>query len=158
MKKSTILLLVVVYILSFFLVGLLGHSLRNYNPTYYPEQILLEATDDKTTTHQDVEGYDYYFTHRKYVPGSSIRIKAVVKPDNVAAEYKYVIFFKDESNKTFSLATHATNPDTIEENFAAITLLASLSDTQVKTTTFYVRSTDPSSSITLKVCIAFALF
>ena len=71
---------------------------------------------------------------------------------------KYVIFFKDESNKTFSLATHATNPDTIEENFAAITLLASLSDTQVKTTSFYVRSTDPSSSITLKVCIAFALF
>ena len=120
MKKSTILLLVVVYILSFLLVGLLGHSLRNYNPTYYPEEIILEVTDEKTTIHRNQQGYDYYFTHRKYVPGSSVRIRAVVKPDNVSADYKAVDFFKDAGNTTFSLQTHETNPDTIEENFVLI--------------------------------------
>jgi hypothetical protein len=48
MKKSTILLLVVVYILSFFIIGLLGNSVRSYDPVYEPESIELVEPDGKT--------------------------------------------------------------------------------------------------------------
>ena len=71
MKKSTILLLVVVYIVSFFVIGLLGHSIRNYNPEIYPESIEVMDPDNKTTMSKDVKDeitgellYHYYFVYR----------------------------------------------------------------------------------------------
>ena len=70
MKKSTILLLAVVYIVSFFIIGLLGHAIRNYNPEIYPESIEVIDIDSKTTMSKDVTDettgellFDYYFVY-----------------------------------------------------------------------------------------------
>ena len=90
MKKSTILLLVVVYILSFFIIGLLGNSVRSYDPVYEPESIELVEPDGKTFlanengpyTDPDGKVWDYWFVYQGYVTGSVVRIKANVKPDN----------------------------------------------------------------------------
>ena len=73
MKKSTILLLAVVYIVSFFVIGLLGHSIRNYNPEIYPESIEIVDPDNRTTMTRDTKDpdtgellYDYYFVYKNY--------------------------------------------------------------------------------------------
>ena len=123
MKKSTILLLVVVYIISFFIIGLLGNSVRSYDPVYEPESIELVEPDGKTFLSNDdgrpitVDGkdYHYWFVYQGYVTGSVVRIKANVKPDN--STYPNVSFVKDSQDTSFVMETHETNPD-IEENFA----------------------------------------
>ena len=157
MKKSTILLLVVVYIISFFLIGLLGHSIRSYNPEIYPESIEVIDPDNKTTISKDVKDrktgallYHYYFVLTNYRNGDSVRIKATIKPDKCT--YPNVDFIKDESNTTFNLTTISTNPN-IEQNFALITLTGPL--TGVISTPFLVSSTNPGTQIKLKVCITF---
>ena len=73
MKKSTILLLVLVYIVSFFVIGLLGHSIRNYNPEVYPESIEIIDPDNRTIVSKDTTDpdtgellYNYYFVYKNY--------------------------------------------------------------------------------------------
>ena len=44
MKKSTILILVIVYIVSFFLIGLLGQAVRAYDTVVYPSSIVINFT------------------------------------------------------------------------------------------------------------------
>ena len=90
MKKSTIIVLIVVYIVSFFLIGLLGQAVRAYNPIVYPESIELYEPDGIATLQRDVKDpehkdeilYNYYYLVRHYQEGMSITIKAEVKPDN----------------------------------------------------------------------------
>lgn len=43
MKKSTIFLLVLVYIASFLIVGIFGISVKSYNSTYYVEKVNIEV-------------------------------------------------------------------------------------------------------------------
>ena len=157
MKKSTILLLAVVYIVSFFVIGLLGHSIRNYNPEIYPESIEIVDPDNRTTMTRDTKDpdtgellYDYYFVYKNYKEGDSVRIKASIKPDN--STYQNVIFTKDASDTSFKIETHETN-ENIEQNFALITLTGPL--TGVISTPFLVSSTNPGTQIKLKVCITF---
>lgn len=160
MKKSTILLLVVVYILSFFLIGLLGHSLRTYNdPEVYPESIELLDPDNKTELTLDVKDpdtgellYNYYFLFRNYEPSMSVRIKAVVKPDNCT--YPEVDFVKDADNTSFNLLTHKTNPE-IEEGFCEITLNESLEPFVPLSAPFTVKSKNPGIKINVEACVTF---
>ena len=157
MKKSTILLLVVVYILSFFIIGLLGHSIRNYNPEIYPESLTISEPDKRTEMSKDVVDeetnellYHYYFVYKNYKSGESVRIKADVKPDNTnwpTAEYK-----KDESDTSFKIETNATNPN-IEKNYFVITPLVDV-DT-VLSTPFSIKTANPGTKIELKICITF---
>ena len=160
MKKSTILLLAVVYIVSFFVIGLLGHSIRNYNPEIYPDSIEVMDPDNKTTMSKDVIDettgellYHYYFVYRNYKQGDSVRIKAVAKPDNCT--YPNVDFLKETSDTSFSLETHETN-DKIEQNFALITLNEMPGEGEIAVTKrFSVRDTVPGAHITLIVGIIF---
>ena len=125
MKKSTILLLVIVYIVSFFVIGLLGHSIRNYNPEVYPESVEIIDPDNRTEMSKDTVDpdtgellYHYYFVYKNYKSGDSVRIKANIKT-----------------------------------NFALITLTDELET--VLSTPFFVSTTNPGSQIKLKVCITF---
>lgn len=160
MKKSTILLLVVVYVISFFLIGLLGHSIKNYNPEIYPESIEVIDPDNKTTMSKDVRDrktgelqYDYYFVLTNYRNGDSVRIKATIKPDKCT--YPNVAFTKDASNTSFNLETITTNPN-IEQNFALITLNETLDSVHsILTASFLIKSQNPGSVITLKVGVTF---
>ena len=157
MKKSTILLLVLVYIVSFFVIGLLGHSIRNYDPEIYPESIEIIDPDNRTTVSKDTTDpdtgellYNYYFVYKNYKSGDSVRIKANIKPDNCT--YPDVKFTKDASDTSFKIETNETNPN-IEKNFALITLTDELET--VLSTPFVVSTTNPGSQIKLKVCITF---
>ena len=158
MKKSTILLLVVVYILSFFIIGLLGNSIRSYNPTIDVTSIELVEPDNKTTRKEDVkdtEGNpiaDYYFIYRNYSSLDKVRIKAIVKPDN--STYNTVDFIKDAQNETFNFKTHETNPDEIEPNFVEISL-NEIPETPLSAR-FVVRSTNPGIKIEVIAQIVFA--
>ena len=157
MKKSTILLLVLVYIVSFFVIGLLGHSIRNYDPEIYPESIEIIDPDNRTTVSKDTTDpdtgellYNYYFVYKNYKSWDSVRIKANIKPDNCT--YPDVKFTKDISDTSFKIETNETNPN-IEKNFALITLTDELET--VISTPFVVSTTNPGSQIKLKVCITF---
>lgn len=160
MKKSTVLLLIVVYILSFFLIGLLGHSLRTYNePEVYPEAVELSDPDEKTElTLKPVDEdtgeilCDYYFLLREYQPGMSVRIKATVKPENCT--YPDVHFIKDEQNLDFNLYSHISNPE-IEEGFCEITLNKSLEPLEPATLSFSVETQNPGTTIKATARVTF---
>ena len=159
MKKSTILLLAVVYIVSFLIIGLLGHSIRRYDPEVYPESIELIDPDEKTKRTIDAKDpetgeklYDYYFLFKNYHNSDSIRIKALVKPENTT--YPGVIFSKDEGNTRFNLLTHDTNPE-IEEGFCVITLNETLESLETLSAPFLVISSNPGKQIKLKACVTF---
>lgn len=161
MKKSTILLLAVVYILSFLVISLMGHSIRNYNPIIEPESIELIDPDNKTTRTINVEDpdhpgeilYDYNFVYEHYENNNSLRLRAVIKPDNCT--YSKVSFVKDETNDNFNLNTHDANPN-IEEGFAEITLNVSLDISMpIFSATFIVTSTNPGTKIKLTACVTF---
>ena len=155
MKKSTILLLVVVYILSFFIIGLLGHSIRSYDPTILPESVELIDVDSRMTVYKDYREYNYYFVCRSYVEGTKVRLKASVKPDDTS--YQDVRFFKDDSTTDFNLLTHDTNPEEIEQNFVTVTLNIKPSETQsgVLSTRFHVETMNPGVKVSLLVGISF---
>lgn len=164
MKKSTILLLVVVYILSFFVIGLLGNSVRSYDPVYEPESIELSEIDGKLTLTNpdgpftDADGYtwDYWYVYHKYVNGSVVRINASVKPDN--STYPYVSFVKDAQNTDYSLDSHETD-ENIEENIAILYSNVEISTTRPAVTAkFTVISQNPGVKIQIKACIVFALY
>ena len=163
MKKSTILLLLVVYILSFFVIGLLGNSVRSYDPVYEPESIELYEPDGKTflasengpITDSDGNVFDYWFVYAGYVPGSVVRIQAAVKPDN--STYPNVTFMKDAQNTSFTLDSYENNPD-IDENFALVYLNEELNeDVQMIAAKFTIMSQNPGVRIKVKACIVFAL-
>lgn len=153
MKKSTILLLVVVYVLSFFIVGLLGHSIRNYDPTIEPEKVEIIDTDNKMEVYRNSGVYDYYFIYRGYTINTEVRLKAVVKPDNTS--YRNVAFFKDIESTNFNLYTHESNPEKVEQNFVIVTLVEE--PDAVTITRFYVETTNPGTKIRLIIGVAFAI-
>lgn len=157
MKKSTILLLVIVYVLSFLVIGLLGQAVRAYNPTVYPESMTVVEPDNISEVHTDVRDkdtgeflYDYYFVVRDYKEGMSLRLKAEVKPDNTS--FPYVDFFKDDSNSSYNLDTYATNP-AIEKNYAVIT--PNEEPEPALTAKFYVQTENPGTKISLKIGVTF---
>ena len=155
MKKSTILLLVIVYVLSFLIIGLLGQAVRAYDPVIYPESMEVVEVDNIATVQRDVifgtKKYDYYFVVRNYKDGTAVRLKAVVKPDNTS--YPNVDFIKDKTDTSYNLDTKE-NDATIEKNFAVITL--NETPDPVLTTNFMVSTTTPGNKITLKIAITFA--
>ena len=110
MKKSTILLLVIVYVLSFLVIGLLGQAVRAYDPVIYPESLEITEVDNIATVQKDVSfgtrKYDYYFVIRNYQEGTAVRLKAVVKPENTS--YPNVDFIKDQTDTSYNLDTNET--------------------------------------------------
>ena len=160
MKKSTILLLAVVYILAFFIIGLLGTATRSHDAVVDISSITLEDIDGKTTLTEnatDPEGNflaDYWFAYRGYTSLDTVRIRAVVKPDD--STYNVVEFVRDESNNDYNFKTYETNPDTVEKNFVEISL-KEIPDTPLSVR-FTVRSTNPGVKIEKIAIVIFASF
>lgn len=159
MKKSTILLLVIVYVVAFFAIALFGHSIRGYNAIVEPESIELFDPDQQTTLVKDAKNpdtgekiFDYYFIFKNYTNPNKMRIKAVVSPANTS--YPNVKFSKDERNKVFTLSTHETNSE-IEECFCEITLNVDVDPGETVSTPFLVISTNPGVQIKIKACVTF---
>ena len=154
MKKTTIIVLAIVYIVSFFLVGLLGQAVRAYDPVVYPEAIVLTEPDGTATVKEDVKVdetvFDYWYVVNPYKEGMVFTLKAEVKPENTS--FKDVSFIKDESNTTFNLITH--NDDSrVEKNYVAITLNEKPSP--VTTARFFVSTQTPGTNIKLRVGVVF---
>ena len=154
MKKSTVLLLVVVYIASFFIIGLLGHSIRSYNPIVEPESIELIDPNGITDVERNVkngnEVFDYYFRYWNYQEGATLTIKAVVKPDNTS--YPEVSFVKDKQNMEFSIVTKEDD-ETLDIGYGRFSL--NTQPNPVVSCRFLVNSTNPGVQISIKACIVF---
>lgn len=170
MKKSTILLLVVVYVISFFLIGLLGNAIRNYNPIIDPESIEIVDIDNKMTKYTDrvvteeVDGvevktlYNYWFVFKGYKHNDTVRLKANVKPDNCS--YPDVLFYKDTTNQTFTITTNNEDGN-IEKGQALISLREEdepNSEHSIKAVKFNVASTNPGIQIDLVIGITFTIY
>lgn len=98
MKKSTILLVIVVYVLAFFVVGLLGISISSNHHVSYVNEILVSAVEDQPNlvekehkrTEISKEGVDEEYrrfenTYRfnsSYTPGLILKFRIKVMPDN----------------------------------------------------------------------------
>lgn len=170
MKKSTILLLVVVYIISFFIIGLLGNAIKNYNPIIDPESIEVIDIDNKMTMYTDHEVveekdgvqvktlYNYWFVFKNYKPNDTVRLKAEVKPDNCS--FPDAFFYKDRTNDTFALTTNEEDKN-IEKGQALISFTEGNEPTAkepIKAVRFNVSSTDPDTQIDLVVGITFTIY
>ena len=154
MKKSTILLLVVVYIASFFIIGLLGHSIRSYEPVVEPEAIELIDPNNIVDVEKNVkngdEVFDYYFRYWSYKEGETLTIKAIVKPDNTS--YPEVSFAKDAQNTDFAITTKEED-ESLDNGYARFTL--NVMPNPVVSCRFLVSSTNPGVQISIKACIVF---
>jgi len=129
MKKSTILLLVLVYLASFLIVGIFGISVKSYDPTYNVEKVNIEVAANQVegvspevTKFKSVENEDRHYTcvvRYNYVERSLdgkincvVRLKASVYPTNATvktlrlqtAEYSDVAEVIQEDNVYFNIS------------------------------------------------------
>lgn len=131
MKKSTILLVIVVYIVSFFIVGFMGIQLRSAYSVSYINEIRVEPTEqtevtlkeDKKVTHGDesdpktysvTHDYKYFAMYKK---GMSLVFNVIIVPENsTVSEYQwdhdpdsevkendFYIITKDSVDKTLTI-------------------------------------------------------
>ncbi len=110
MKKSTILVLLLIYIVSFFVVGLIGVSIRsNYQVSYVSEilitplegQVINEMEPGHTTKEisnpedPDHIRYEHSYNYETdYEPNLIVKFKVQVKPDNTTYNTFETIYSK----------------------------------------------------------------
>ena len=107
MKKSVILILIAVYILSICIVGFLGLNVRLYAPTVKPEKIEITAViydNNKTVDYKasEVDG--------KSVKRATINYK---DGDTVTVELAYTITPDNATNKNVTYELQNTNPNIV---------------------------------------------
>lgn len=83
MKKSTIFLIILVYIASFIIVGLFGVQIRAHDEIIYVESIALEKVDESVYKSSYIEGKKTYNFVSYYQDNLIVKIKANVLPANV---------------------------------------------------------------------------
>ena len=81
MKKSTIFLIILVYIVSFVIVGLFGIQARGYNEIIYVESITLRAVDEELVQSRYKGDQNYTFV-TYYEDNLVVKFKAEVLPAN----------------------------------------------------------------------------
>ena len=110
MKKSTILLVVAVYIVSFLIVGFFGIQARGYFKDVYVEDIKLicpEQTvkvEDMGVQKDDSTGEEYYFFKTKYQSNEGQGIKVVFKAEVYPLEtsFKAINVIYDDGQSAYS--------------------------------------------------------
>ena len=116
MKKSTILMLVVVYIVAFFIVGLLGMQLRShYSVTYlneiqvtpFAESGVVEEVPPTTTKHGNEDDpshlrieHEYFFTVQ-YHEDIVLRFNVVMVPTETT-DNNYLLFVPEKNPATIT--------------------------------------------------------
>ena len=127
MKKSTILMLVVIYVVAFFVVGLFGVSLRAHYKVNYVSEIIvkpLETTEvvehtgagghevEEILNEEDPEHARYNRTYRyaaAYTPGLVLGFRVQVKPDNSTYD-KFETLYTEKPN-TYTIETKENSND-----------------------------------------------
>ncbi len=98
MKKSVILIIGLIYIISVVIVGFIGLQMRVYNPIIYVEDIIVSVTNyNETPLSQETKddlGCDYYW---KISLNDTIEVTASVIPENATNDS--VDFYKGEEKK-----------------------------------------------------------
>lgn len=94
MKKSLVLALVVVYVLSICVVGYFGLNVRIYRPTVYPESIeIIDVIDDKTDSRVEIKidkaDGSKYIRLTGYEEGYSLTIRYRFAPDETTKRDVY---------------------------------------------------------------------
>ena len=82
MKKSTIFLLILVYIASFIIVGLFGIQTRAHNEIIYVDSITLKAVDEDNVQSKYNETKNLYTFVTYYEENLIVKLKAEVLPAN----------------------------------------------------------------------------
>lgn len=133
MKKSTILALVIVYIVSFLVVGLLGIAIRGYDPIIYVNDIEVSDPDNGAYMKKGnpTEGYDYWYTSVIHEDHISLRIKAKVMPENTTYPN---LDFEVEMNDNYTFTT--------EEGIYGVVNFHDLAPADPVTCRIVIKSTD----------------
>ena len=82
MKKSTIFLIILVYIVSFIIVGLFGIQTRAYDEIIYVESISLKVVSGPIVNEKYEEERNLYTFYTYYDDDLTIQLKAEVLPAN----------------------------------------------------------------------------
>lgn len=101
MKKSTIFLLILVYIVSFIIVGLFGIQTRAYDEIIYVESITLKAVSGANVTEKYDEKRNLFTFLTYYDDNLVIQLKAEVLPAN--SPYQAVKISQDTELATFEV-------------------------------------------------------
>ena len=101
MKKSTIFLLILVYIVSFIIVGLFGIQTRAYDAIIDVESITLKAVEGTGVTGEYDSRQNLYKFRTYYEDNLIVQLKAEVLPANTT--YKAVKVVADTELATFEV-------------------------------------------------------
>ena len=101
MKKSTIFLLILVYIVSFIVVGLFGIQTRAYDEIIYVDSITLKTVSGANVTERYDEERELYIFSTYYEDDLVIQLKAEVLPAN--SPYQAVKIRQDTELATFEV-------------------------------------------------------
>lgn len=108
MKKSTILIVSLFYVISILAVGLYGVAVRAYDSKKYVESIEIYDPDDGATGLKKKtpnDSCDYYY-NVSYVDGLNVRLEARVLPGDTT--YKELTYLYDENSTVFNLSIENT--------------------------------------------------
>jgi DNA polymerase sigma len=125
MKKSVVLMIALIYILSIILVGFLGMKMKVYDQKVYVEEIVCLTEGYQKMENTNYDGY----IGRVYQEGLKIELKCQVKPDD--ASFRDLDYLYDTTQNLYTLTKNADGTATI----------AFLDDVQT-TAMITVRSTD----------------
>lgn len=95
MRKSVVLALIAVYVVSVCVVGYFGLNVRILNPTVYTEKIVISGVlvnDTFIKADEDADGKYIYLT---YAEKMSVKLRYIVYPDN--ATNKEIIYSYEKS-------------------------------------------------------------
>lgn len=123
MKKSVILIIGLIYIVSVVIVGFIGLQMRVYDPQIYVEDIQCSVTNLEPTDigeeYMKEYGCDYYYVIPPITKDTTIEVKCRVIPEN--ATNTAVDFFLDSKDSEY-MTISASN------NIALVTFIYSLED------------------------------
>ena len=103
MKKSTILFVALVYIISFLVVGLFGIAVKGYHEVIYVDDIKIVVPEQGVTitdkTDYEAETIEYSFA-TKYKAGLIVQLKAEVLPAETSFPEISVVYDMEQSAYT----------------------------------------------------------
>lgn len=111
MKKSVVLIIGLIYIVSVVIVGFIGLQMRVYNPTIYVTDIVCTVTNFTPTElgedYMKKNGWDYYYVLPVTGDDITIEVRCRVIPED--ATESLVDFFIDAKDKDYVTLTYSNN-------------------------------------------------
>lgn len=123
MKKSTILILCIVYLASILVVGIFGMKVKSYNTSIYIEEI--KPTEIAVSTDEEVElkwsENGYHYAVYKYVDGLKLRMGYEILPaDATNKKVSISIIYDSSLDPDEPTATYDKSANVLQFNKAGI--------------------------------------